>query len=112
MSSEDAFCIIDTDYDRKINKKDLYTFLRNVLKIAPEELQSSRIDRLFNLMDLYRIGTIAYEDFKRVLADGNGDEPCDSLAITGGRPTEKSSFDWKLKARQQIGYFLNRNFSD
>ena len=37
MSSEDAFRIIDTDYDRKINKKDLYLFLRNVVKIPVEE---------------------------------------------------------------------------
>jgi len=31
MSSEDAFRIIDTDYDRKINKKDLNHFLKVVL---------------------------------------------------------------------------------
>ena len=59
-------------------------------------------------MDLYRTGKIQYEDFKRVLADGG--EACENPIVTGKRPTEKMSFDWKLKARQQIGFFLNRNY--
>ena len=103
MSSEDAFRIIDTDYDRKINKQDLYSFLKNVLQLPLEELWSSRIDRLFNLIDLYRNGAVQYEDFKRVLADG--EDVCDNPIVTGKRPTDMMSFDWKLKARQQIGFF-------
>ena len=106
MGSEDAFRIIDTDYDRFINKKDLHQFLKTVLKIPHEELESSRIDRLFNLMDLYRRGQVAYEDFVRVQAEGS--EPCDNQMVTGGRFSDKTSFDWKLKARQQIGYFISR----
>jgi len=74
-----------------------------------EELNSSRIDRLFNLMDLYRLGCICYEDFKRVLADK--EDVCDNPIVTGNRPTEMMTFDWKLKARQQIGFFLNRNYN-
>jgi Ca2+-binding EF-hand superfamily protein len=108
MTSEDAFRIIDIDYDQEINKTDLHRFLKDVLKIPAEELNSSRIDRLYNLMDLYRIGKVTYVDFKRILSETD-DQPCESKIVTGGRPNEKLSFDWKLKARQQIGYHIDRN---
>ena len=108
MSSEDAFRIIDTDYDRKINKKDLNHFLKVVLQIPVEEQSSSRIDRLFNLIDLYRNGQIGYEDFKRILTDC--EDVCENPIVNGKRPTNKMSFDWQLKAKQQIGFFLNRNY--
>lgn len=108
MTSEDAFRIIDIDYDQEINKTDLHRFLKDVLKIPTEELDSSRIDRLYNLMDLYRIGKVKYVDFKRILSETD-DQPCDNKIVTGGRPNEKLSFDWKLKARQQIGYYIDRN---
>jgi len=107
MTSEDAFRIIDVDFDQIINKQDLFRFLRDVLKVPEEELQSSRIDRLYNLMDLYRLGKVRYSDFKSILAEG--DEVCDNKIVTGGRPNLKSSYSWKLKARQQIGYYLARD---
>ena len=37
MKSEDAFRIIDIDYDQVIDKKDLYRFLHQILKIPKEE---------------------------------------------------------------------------
>lgn len=48
MKSEDAFRIIDIDYDQIIDKKDLYRFLKDILKIPKEELNGVRIDRLYN----------------------------------------------------------------
>lgn len=57
-------------------------------------------------MDLYRLGHVKYEDFKRILADG--EDACDNPIVTGGRHNDKSTFDWKLKAKQQIGYYIAR----
>ena len=60
--------------------------------------------RIFNiLMDLYRNGQVAYEDFKRILSDC--EDVCENAIVTGKRPTDKMSFDWQLKAKQQIGFF-------
>jgi len=80
----------------------LHRFLKEILKIPKEELTATHIDRLYSLMDLYRTGKVKYSDFKRVLAEDES-EPCDMHIVTGGKPTDKTVFDWKLKARQQIG---------
>ena len=60
-------------------------------------------------MDLYRLGKVKYADFKRIIADN--EDPCDNPIVTGDRPNDKFSFDWKLKARQQIGYWIARNLN-
>lgn len=110
MKSEDAFRIIDIDYDQIIDKKDLHRFLKDILQVPAEELSETHIDRLYNLMDLYRTGKVKYSDFKRILAEDES-EPCDMHIVTGGRVSDKGTFDWKLKARQQIGYWVTRNCS-
>merc|ERR1711976_699605 len=56
-------------------------------------------------MDLYRTGKVKYSDFKRLLAEDEK-EACDLHIVTGGKPTDKTVFDWKLKARQQIGLWM------
>lgn len=110
ISSEDAFRMIDTDFDQKINKVDLNRFIKDVLLIPEEEITSPRIDRLFNLLDQYKRGRILYEDFKRILSDDF--EPSDNLSITAGKKCEKHSFDWLLNARQKIGLYISKNYSD
>ena len=107
MKSEDAFRIIDIDYNQIIDKQNLHRFLKEILKIPKEELTATHIDRLYSLMDLYRTGKVKYSDFKRVLAEDES-EPCDIHIVTGGKPTDKSAFDWKLKARQQIGQWMSK----
>ena len=108
VRSEDAFRIIDSDYDQFIGKNDLRIFLQSVLFIPAEEITSVRIDRLFNLIDQYKKSKIGYEDFRRILTDDFN--PTDNLSLTGGVPLNKHSFDWKLNARQKMGLYLSRKF--
>lgn len=108
IRSEDAFRIIDSDFDQAIGKNDLRYFLQNVLFIPVEEITSVRIDRLFNLIDQYKKGKIGYEDFRRILTDDF--HPTDNLSLTGGMPINKHSFDWRLNARQKMGLYISRRF--
>ena len=108
VTSEDAFRIMDSDYDQLISKSDLRHFLQSILFIPVEEVTSIRIDRLFNLMDQYKRGRIGYEDFRKVLTEDF--QPTDNISLTGGVSINKHSFDWKLNARQKIGIFLSRKY--
>jgi Ca2+-binding EF-hand superfamily protein len=108
IRSEDAFRIIDSDFDQCIGKNDLRHFLQTVLFIPVEEVTSVRIDRLFNLIDQYKKGKIGYEDFRRILTDDFS--PTDNLSLTGGMPINKHSFDWRLNARQKMGLYISRKF--
>lgn len=108
IRSEDAFRIIDSDFDQLIGKNDLRNFLQKVLFIPVEEVTSVRIDRLFNLIDQYKKSKIGYEDFRRILTDDFN--PTDNLSLTGGMVINKHSFDWKLNARQKMGLYISRKF--
>jgi Ca2+-binding EF-hand superfamily protein len=108
ISSEDAFRIVDTDYDQQIGKNDLRIFLQSILFIPAEEVTSVRIDRLFNLIDQYKKGRIGYEDFRRILTEDF--RPTDNFSLTGGAPVDKHSFDWKLNARQKMGIYISRKY--
>ena len=108
ISSEDAFRMIDSDYDQQIGKNDLRIFLQSNLFIPAEEVTSVRIDRLFNLIDQYKKGKIGYEDFRKILTEDF--KPTDNFSLTGGAQINKHSFDWRLNARQKMGIYLSRKF--
>ena len=108
ITSEDAFRMMDLDYDQLVSKHDLKIFLESILFIPAEEITSVRIDRLFNLMDQYKRAKIAFEDFKRILSDDF--RPTDNPSLTGGVRLNKHSFDWKLNARQMMGLYLSRRY--
>lgn len=108
LKSEDAFRILDTDFDNQINKIDLRRFLETILQLSEEEVTSPRLDRLFGLFDQYKRGRVTYEDFRHLLADDF--VPSDNVSITGGRVFEQHSFDWKLNSRQKIGIFISKNY--
>lgn len=50
--------MFDTDFDGFINKKDLESFLIEVLHLSPKEIDTHRINRLYKLMDEYKRGTV------------------------------------------------------
>lgn len=108
IRSEDAFRIMDNNFDQYICKNDLRVFLQSILFIPADEITSVRIDRLYNLIDQYKKNKIGYEDFRRILTDDFN--PTDNLSLTGGVPLKKHSFDWKLNARQKMGLYLSRKF--
>jgi len=51
FSIEDAFRVIDRNYNGEVNKDDLRRFLLEILKIKEEEVTQGRLNRLFKLMD-------------------------------------------------------------
>ena len=81
-----------------------------MIKIREEDLNSARIDRLFKLMDQFKRGLVQLNDFKRMLTEDMGRQI--NMTILGGKTFHgKTSFDWIINAKQQIGLVLSRNFS-
>ncbi len=56
LTVDDAFRVMDYDFDGYINKKDLESFVVEVLHVSPKEIDVVRINRLFKLMDEYKRG--------------------------------------------------------
>ena len=111
MNLEDAFRIADADFDGFISKKDLTSFLKDAIKIQADEVTSARVDRLFKLMDIFKRGKIQLTDFKRLIFDYL--HQANNPIISGGKELfGKSSFDWKVHARQQLGLVLSKLFPD
>jgi Ca2+-binding EF-hand superfamily protein len=70
ITIEDAFRTFDKDFDGQINKSDLRTFLKDILKIEEKEITEAKINRLFKLMDQYKRGKITLMDFRRFVEEG------------------------------------------
>lgn len=51
ISLDEAFKIVDSDFDGIISKKDLAHFLEETLHISPEQVSPIRLDRLHKLLD-------------------------------------------------------------
>jgi len=111
LSPEDAFRIIDIDFDGNISKKDLTAFLRDILKIPVEQITTSRVARLFKLMDVFKRNSLQLNDFKTLIYEDidNSNNP----VISGGKLLlGTSTFNWRVHAKQQIGLVLSKQFPD
>ncbi|EGR32802.1 hypothetical protein IMG5_070330 [Ichthyophthirius multifiliis] len=109
LTIQDAFRVFDKDFDGYISKEDLQNFLKDVLKISEKELEGQRINRLFKLMDEFKRGTIKLADLNRLLCEDFS--PVQNFVVTGGKFIEgRSSLDWKINAKQQIGLVISRQF--
>ncbi|OMJ89166.1 hypothetical protein SteCoe_8712 [Stentor coeruleus] len=91
ISVEDAFRAFDVDFDGVISKEDLKIGLMTVLKLQTKECPSSKMDRLYKLMDTFKRNSIQLSDFKLLFE-------------------ENSNPDWKKSAKQQLGLYLSRNY--
>lgn len=91
ISIEAAFRAFDRDFDGVLSKNDLRESLVSVLKM--EELPSSKLDRLYKLMDTYKRDNVQLTDFKLLFE-------------------ENSVPEWKQSARQQLGVFISKQFPD
>jgi len=111
LSPEDAFRIIDIDFDGNISKKDLESFLRDILKVPVEQITTSRVARLFKLMDVFKRNSLQLNDFKTLIYEDidNSNNP----VISGGKLLlGTSTFNWKVHAKQQVGLVLSKQFPD
>ena len=110
LKPEDAFRVMDPDFDGFMSKEDLNRFLKEVIKLNKEEITTQRVDRLFKLLDVFKRGNIQFSDIKRFFEEdmdyGN------NASISGGKKLiGRSTFDWRLHAKQQIGLILSKKFS-
>lgn len=129
VNKEDAFRMVDIDFDGNISKEDLQSFLRDVLRMSTFEVNGPRIDRLFKLLDRFKRGYIQSDDFKAIFEE-NGlisessptkihsllPSPSMSKSLTKSMSLTSvgrsvSNFDWKANARQQIGLVISTKFS-
>ncbi|CAG9314254.1 unnamed protein product [Blepharisma stoltei] len=93
ISIENAFRAFDKDFDGMMSKEDLRQSLVSILKLEEREIPSSRLDRLYKLMDNYKRNSVYLADFKILFE-------------------ENKVQDWRDSAKQQIGLYLSKKFSD
>jgi Ca2+-binding EF-hand superfamily protein len=92
LSVENAFRAFDSDFDGVISKDDLKSGLKTVLKLQEKDCRSSKVDRLYKLMDTFKRNSIQLSDFKLLFE-------------------ENVNPNWKNSARQQLGLFISKNYS-
>jgi Ca2+-binding EF-hand superfamily protein len=63
ITVEEGFKCFDKDFDGFISKDDLKYALIEILKIKPETIVPTKLDRLFRLMDFYKTNSIQLSDF-------------------------------------------------
>lgn len=91
LTVENAFRAFDVDFDGVISKEDLKLGLITVLKLQPKECPSSKLDRLYKLMDAFKRNSIQLSDFKLLFE-------------------ENANPEWKKGAKQQLGLFISKNY--
>ena len=110
LKPEDAFRVMDSDFDGFLSKDDLSRFLKEVITLSGEGITSQRVDRLFKLLDVFKRGTIQFNDIKRFFEEDMDYE--NNSSISGGKKlVGRSTFDWRLHAKQQIGLILSKKYS-
>ncbi|KAM3134464.1 hypothetical protein pb186bvf_013430 [Paramecium bursaria] len=117
ITVEDAFRTFDKDFDGQINKIDLRTFIKDILKVEEKEITEAKINRLFKIMDQYKRGRITLMDFRRFVQEGffygkNQQIFGQTQQLPAAKQSQetRSSFDWKMNARQQIGLIISRHY--
>lgn len=109
ITVEDAFRVMDIDFDGQINKSDIEKFLIEVLHVIEKDITPLRISRLFKLMDQYKRGKILLLDIRRIFTEAPNSTQ--NFTVTGGRFIQgRDTYDWKTNAKQQIGIVLSRQF--
>lgn len=91
ISVENAFRAFDSDFDGVISKEDLKKALMTVLKMQDKDCRSSKMDRLYKLMDTFKRNTIQLSDFKLLFE-------------------ENINPNWKVSSKQQLGLFISKNY--
>lgn len=62
-------------------------------------------------MDIYKRGSIQLSDIKMILSN-KANSKVNPILRGGNDVNDKTNFDWKLHARQQIGLALSKQFDD
>ena len=91
--------------------------LQAYIHVKPEEINDSRLERLFKLMSFFKTQSIQPSDFDRLLIDSNPyvsaatNQTLDTFKSSmGGSLASKSTSDWKFAALQQIGLIISKKY--
>ena len=103
LTVHEAFKCFDKDFDGFISKQDLKASLTEILEINPKNVQATKLDRLFRLMDFFKTGLVQVSDFQRLMSNSN---PYAETFVSGVRQSmtkslggglnNTSTFDWKF----------------
>jgi Ca2+-binding EF-hand superfamily protein len=63
ITIEEAFKCFDRDFDGIVDKADLKWGLINVLNVKEADIQATKLERLFRLLDFYKTGGVQLSDF-------------------------------------------------
>lgn len=100
------------DFDGEINQRDLERFLIEIVKVAKEEVQPLRMERLMKLMDVFKRGALHISEFKIVVEGRSSAEPSATSTLNSGGSCERDNFDWRLHAKQQISLALRQKYAN
>lgn len=111
----EAFRSFDQDFDGLISKSDMAISIQKFLKVRPEEILNSRMDRLFRILSFYKTEQIQPSDFERLVNDvspyvnaATAQTKSIFMNSMGGGLNTSSTYDWKLAAIQQIGLKISK----
>lgn len=117
ITSLEGFRSFDQDFDGLISKDDMRKSLIKFLRVRPEHILNTRLDRLFRIFSFYKTEHIQPSDFQRLIDDvnpfltsatGNSDKTFKSSM--GGGYVQTSTYDWKIAAIQQIGLYISHKY--
>lgn len=125
MTKDEAFRIIDVDFDGIVNKKDIKAFVLKLPRIEVSEVTDPQIDRLFKLLDRFKRGYVQAEDFFQIFEYDSEEiespKRSRNLSLSQTKSldglsaqieTVNPGLDWKVNARQQVGLVLSKKFED
>ena len=97
--------MFDFDFDGLVSKSDMQKALIELLNVRPENINDTRLNRLFRLLSFFKTEHIQPSDFERLLNDVNPYSAAStgttsstfSKSVGGGFSTVSTS-DWKFAA--------------
>ncbi|CDW87512.1 ef hand family protein [Stylonychia lemnae] len=129
-SSTEAFKIIDQDFDGNISIEDLKGFLLQVMKLENEDIQNTKLNRLYKILDISKTDKIFPSDFEGVYSsilqlqtnarDENGKTTTfrsrilqnqQSALNKSQKQDDLNTFNWQIGCIYQIGKFISEKYS-
>lgn len=104
LNLQEAFRVIDGDFDGLIREEDLTAFLKAHLGI---ELTEQKLSRLFCVLDLAKSGSIHLVDFERLFSDVHRQQKRGRAKSATGY-----SLAWEKNCLAQLAKHLQQHFAD
>lgn len=83
LSAQEAFKLVDSDFDGNINHEDLKKFLKNILHVPEQEITQIRLERLYKLLDTHKRGLVQKNDFEKLMKNSrNNNQLSSSMGFT------------------------------